>query len=279
MGRKHSNRAYGFEIKEAAVKNAIRVFREIAEQINGRKVVMIFDYDGTLSEIRKSPEEAVMQPDTQALLYNFTKMCGYKIIILSGRARNNVKKMVGLNGITYIGNHGFDALGDIRVPALSRAYMKLLSAILRDLKKNLKHINGIRIEAKKYSVSFHYRNVARGSENKAADAFRNITGPYVKAKKINILKGKKVLEVMPPIKWGKGETVKQIVKSNRGAENPAFMYFGDDVTDENAFQALKGKGFSFFVGNSARTKADYFLRSPKEVNKFLRKLLYYVRCE
>ena len=57
------------------------------------------------------------------------------------------------------------------------------------------------------------------------------------------------------------------------------LYLGDDITDEHAFEALKGTGIGVFVGNpddpevaSRRTAADFVLTSVQEVERFLRTL-------
>ena len=79
-----------------------------------------------------------------------------------------------------------------------------------------------------------------------------------------------VLEVRPAMDWNKGKAVLYLL----GKKKALPVYIGDDVTDIDAFRAVKGKGASIFVGSSRRNVgADYFLRDTKEVELFLRKLV------
>jgi trehalose-phosphatase len=48
------------------------------------------------------------------------------------------------------------------------------------------------------------------------------------------------------------------------------VYIGDDVTDEDAFKALKKKGLTIFVGEQATSEAQYYLKTTEEVTEFLR---------
>jgi trehalose 6-phosphate phosphatase len=57
------------------------------------------------------------------------------------------------------------------------------------------------------------------------------------------------------------------------------LYLGDDITDEHAFEALKGTGIGVVVGNPddpevacRPTAVDFVLTSVKEVERFLRTL-------
>ena len=62
----------------------------------------------------------------------------------------------------------------------------------------------------------------------------------------------------------------------QASQADAVVYLGDDITDEDAFEALAGRGVGILVGDAADpelagrgTAADYLLASPKEVERFL----------
>ena len=81
--------------------------------------------------------------------------------------------------------------------------------------------------------------------------------------------GKMVLEVRPNVDFHKGKAVKEILKTV-----PSLgllpIYLGDDQTDEDAFQVLKGQGISVFIGpDRLPSEADFFLRNTDEVQEFL----------
>jgi trehalose-phosphatase len=82
-------------------------------------------------------------------------------------------------------------------------------------------------------------------------------------------KGKKVWELRPDVSWGKGHMADYLAKKYPGALTIAI---GDDVTDEDMFKVLKRRGLTARVGFSKLSAADYYLRSPADVVKFLKKL-------
>ncbi|MFA7294751.1 MAG: hypothetical protein WC060_04890, partial [Candidatus Omnitrophota bacterium] len=55
-----------------------------------------------------------------------------------------------------------------------------------------------------------------------------------------------------------------------GKRNVLPIYIGDDVTDEDAFRVLKRRGLTVFVGKPGNSAANYYLKNPREVIKFLR---------
>jgi trehalose-6-phosphatase len=48
---------------------------------------------------------------------------------------------------------------------------------------------------------------------------------------------------------------------------------GDDLTDEDGFRALLGKGINIYVGEERQTYAEYILPSQSDVTAFLTQLL------
>ena len=66
----------------------------------------------------------------------------------------------------------------------------------------------------------------------------------------------------------KGDGVRTILGE---MENDAIVaYLGDDLTDEDAFRAIKGKGLGVLVRKKLRpTAADVWIRPPKELLEFL----------
>ena len=83
--------------------------------------------------------------------------------------------------------------------------------------------------------------------------------------------GKKVFELRPRMDWDKGKAVLWLLDT-LGLNNPEItpIYIGDDLTDEDAFAALKGRGIGLLVSERPLpTAADYRLRDTDEVGDFL----------
>jgi trehalose 6-phosphate phosphatase len=94
---------------------------------------------------------------------------------------------------------------------------------------------------------------------------------------LKVTPGKMVYEIQPKIDWDKGKAVLYLLETlDLGGEDVVPIYVGDDITDEDAFEALKGRGISIFVGRAddpevagRTTAADYALHTVEEVERFL----------
>ena len=89
-----------------------RTEKDIVKKIKRAKGIIFFlDYDGTLTPIRKKPSLARIEKDTKALLKKLQAEPWAEIFIISGRSLKNVKNLIGLKSIHYIGNHGMELDG------------------------------------------------------------------------------------------------------------------------------------------------------------------------
>ncbi|MFC2047892.1 trehalose-phosphatase [Chloroflexota bacterium] len=243
-------------------------------------LLLLSDYDGTLTPIVSRPEEAVLAPEVREKLHALNKKPAFSVGIISGRSLPEVKSLVGIEGIYYAGNHGLEIEGPglkFVQPAAKAAQPKIRN-LLRQLSAELANIEGVIIEDKGLSLSVHYRLVRKNEEEIVAHIFHQITSPWLRDSKIKVSSGKKVLEVRPPIDWHKGKAVETIMKETKtilGGEGNLVIYLGDDTTDEDAFRIIhRPLGWSIFVGeDNPSSNADYFLNSTSEVMTFLSRLL------
>ncbi len=152
-----------------------------------------------------------------------------------------------------------------------RELYKILIATLSD-------IAGVVIEDKSLTISVHYRAVAACDIAKVKQIFEKVTAVPESQGRIVLTGGKKVYEVRPPVKWGKGEAVRWLI-DHTGVKTgfcipPLCIYIGDDLTDEGAFEEVdKNGGISLFVGKPCRcSAAQYYVPDVKKVHKFLEML-------
>ena len=243
-------------------------------------VVLLSDYDGTLTPIVSRPDEAVLSTEVREKLCALAKKPAFSVGIISGRSLSEIKAMVGIEGIYYAGNHGLEIDG----PGLKfiNPAAKAAQATIKDLGQQfsakLGNIEGVIVEDKGLSLSIHYRLVKKDEVNIVAEIFHQITSPRLRDGKIKVTSGKKVWEVRPPIDWHKGKAVEAIIKEMKAVikyERLLTIYLGDDTTDEDAFKVIhRPQGWSIFVGaENPSSNADYFLNSPSEVETFLSRLL------
>lgn len=260
---------------------------KIKSRLGSRRVALFLDYDGTLTPIVRTPERAVISAKNRAVLRKLTGCAACKVAIISGRSLEDVKKLVGVKGIVYSGNHGFEIEGPkikFQRP-LPAGYKTNLERIKKDLTSKLARVKGAFVEDKGATLSLHYRLADKKGALLAAAIFKSCVKLYLMRKKVRVTSGKKVFEIRPPAQWNKGRIVLWLLareyflqpprlNMNRGGckGRPVAVYIGDDTTDEDAFKALKGKGLTIFVGRPGASCADYYLKDTKEVYRFLRKI-------
>lgn len=249
---------------------------EIRKNIGKKFIMLCLDYDGTLTPIVDTPDKAVLQKDTKEVLYRLSKASDFKLVIISGRAVRDVKRMVNLDRITYIGNHGLE-IEDERIKFKKQSFSKLrvlIEKIKKILNERLREIKGVFVEDKGLNLSLHYRLADKKDLTKIKNTFDEVTQPYLTKNRIKISFGKKVFEVRPPLDWDKGKAILWLLKRQRSSLKREFfpIYIGDDLTDEDAFFILRDKGLTVFVGRVQPSHAEYYLRDCEDVFRFLKVL-------
>jgi len=237
-------------------------------------IFLMSDFDGTLVPIVDRPENAVLSEDMRSLLKQLLSFS--PVAIISGRAIDDLKDKVDIEGVYYSGNHGFEIIG----PGISfvknraKRAREIIEKICNEIEGEFKdHMDGLIVENKKYTASFHYRLLGKSDERKLKEILNQKTEPYRKKNIIEINHGKKILEIVPSIKWNKGKAVSLLLKVAGFEEEIMPIYLGDDVTDEHAFSAIQRTGIGILVSEERReTAADFRLRDTVEVKKFLERL-------
>lgn len=251
---------------------------KIEQDLKEKYLFLFLDCDGTLAPIADTPAKAVIPQRTKRLLALLAQKRNCKIAVISGRSLDDIRKKVGLRDIIYSGNHGFQING----PKLKHelvaplGYQEVLRRIKAELKNKLSGVKGVLLEDKKLSLALHFRLADLKQLPLIRSVFSRSTAPYLKNNKIRIKPGKKILEVGPPVAWDKGKIVLWLLARQAALlkkQKIIPVYIGDDVTDEDAFKALKNKGLTIFVGAGNNSQAKYYLKDVKDVYDFLRYIL------
>lgn len=243
-----------------------------------KRILLLLDYDGTLTPIAPTPSEAILDGELKKTLVSLAHKERYTIGIISGRSLRDVKRLLKIKGIYYAGNHGLEIEGE-RVKFIHPDFLRF-EPYIREINKMLQAIThgikGIILENKGMTLSLHYRLVDKRWVSKVKRAFHKVCAPYEKKGKVKLISGKKVLEVRPAIGWDKGMALRKIEKlSSATSSGGVTCYIGDDKTDEDAFNVLKGRGISIFVGKagvSSVSSAQYYLKDTEEVAEFLERV-------
>jgi len=243
--------------------------------------LLLFDYDGTLTPIVDSPELANLSIEVKNLIKSLSQKRRFTVAIVSGRALNDLQNRVDVKGIIYAGNHGLEIKGPGMefVHPLTEEVISVINILGKMLSKAFRPFRGTVVEDKGFTLSVHYRKIKdEETEHEIEDAFERVVGVARTLGKVKTTSGKKVYEVRPNVPWHKGKATKFIMKKYaKGGRTRGFLpiYLGDDLTDEDAFNAIEGYGgISIYVGSeNPQSAASYRLDSPAEVADFMRRLL------
>jgi trehalose-phosphatase len=242
-----------------------------------KRLVVFLDYDGTLTPIVERPDRALLSASMRQTIVELAGCC--PVMIISGRDRADVQRLVQLDCIFYAGSHGFDIAGphgQQMTCERGEEFLSIFDRVQQDLFQRLACVEGTLIERKKFSIAVHVRGVARDDEGTVEAIVDDVLGGYPDLRKGY---GKKVFELQPRLDWHKGKAVLwllQALKLDKSEVLP--LYIGDDLTDEDAFRTLTNGGIGIVVEAGTRpTAADYVLRHPEEVQSFLRHLISWLQ--
>ncbi len=239
---------------------------------------LFLDFDGTLAPIVKTPQEAYLDSSVKKILKKISENKNFILGIISGRTIKDVKKRVGIKNILYAGNHGLEIYDKKKMHLLTgtslKPYQQLIILMRKELEKELREIGGVIFENKRTILAVHYRKVAQEEIKILKKIVRDKVSEYVKNKVIKMGKGKKVIEIRPNLNFSKFLALKFFEKLFKRNKSDITIYIGDDLTDEEVFSKLRKKDLKIKVGRKTEnSKAEHFLKDPREVKKFLEFLL------
>jgi trehalose 6-phosphate phosphatase len=256
------------------LEHLLSVWPAIARQIKeAGNILLLTDYDGTLTPIVERPELADLSEDMKILLQFLARQPRFTLGIISGRSMADLKKRVGIGGIIYAGNHGLEIEGPgiNFVNPVAEIFKPTLGILRRALDRALKTFSGVIVENKGLSLSVHYRLADKQNTEEIEEVVKRVVNPAEAGGQAKLTYGKMVYEVRPAVPWNKGKVIEHLIRkySKEGKRIGLLpIYFGDDSTDEDAFNVINsyGSGLSVFIGEPNQSStARYFLKSPSEV--------------
>ncbi|HEX7244693.1 MAG TPA: trehalose-phosphatase [Solirubrobacterales bacterium] len=205
------------------------------------RTAILSDVDGTLAPIVERPELAAVPARATELLRELSERYGL-VACISGRRALEARRLVGVDGIAYAGNHGFELLlpGE-ETPALDPAIdgrEQQAAEFLTTLDGELEGA-GLRREDKGPIQALHWRGAA---DERAADARAHEIAADAGRAGLEPRWGRKVLELRPVGGGGKDAAVAALL-AGTGVSTAA--YAGDDRTDLDAcrrLHELRGEG-------------------------------------
>jgi trehalose 6-phosphate phosphatase len=181
------------------------------------RAAILLDVDGTLAPIVDHPDDAGVPEETRDVLRAL--LGRYALVAaVTGRAGVVGRQLVGVEGVTVVGNHGLELAEN------SQEWVERLAEFRGTVDWP--------VEDKGLSLSYHYRTA---EDPDAARAELERVAERARAQGLRARFGRMVLELMPPLDAHKGTAVRALL-ARAGLSRALFA--GDDTTDLDAFAAL-----------------------------------------
>ncbi|MGE5635688.1 MAG: trehalose-phosphatase [Nocardioidaceae bacterium] len=259
-----------------ALPHALADGERLAERMGGRDPAVFLDYDGTLAPIVDRPEDALIAPSMRRAVRELARRC--PVCVVSGRDRPVVQQLMGVDDLVVAGSHGFDIWspdGGAVEHEAAAGYEDLVAAVTARAHAELDSLPGVLVEPKRASVAVHFRLADDHTRPRVQEVVDGLLAGH--PNQLKVTPGKMVLELQPKLDWDKGKAVLHLIAAlGLDRDDVVPLYLGDDITDEDAFAALAGRGIGIFVGDlddpevaGRTTAADFILYSTEEVERFL----------
>ncbi len=201
------------------------------------RAAVLLDVDGTLAPIVRHADDAHVPEGTRRPLITVAKRYGY-VACVSGRRAAIARRIVSLGSITYLGNHGSEVLpggaSTVTVdPELAAWSARIRAFATAELDRDEVRRTRVRGEDKDAIAAFHWRGAP---DEDAAAAVAEEIAARAEADGFVLHRGRKVLEVRPPVAMDKGLGIEREL-AERGLLSA--VYVGDDRTDLDAFAGLR----------------------------------------
>ncbi len=238
---------------------------------------LITDVDGTISRTAPTPKQAKVSPLCRQYL---SILCHHLALVaaVSGRPAVEVKNMIGIDGMVYVGNHGMERWkeGHSEYTREAQTYSEAIKDAIEALNPLLS-MKGIYIENKGITATIHYRLCPEPQSAKKQILTVIENSPQLK--KLRIVQERMAIDLLPPIEVNKGTAILDLLKEYNLKSG---IYLGDDFTDIDAFRAIHAAsrdsnfhGFAIGVISQEMpprltAEVDFTLNGVNDVERFLK---------
>jgi trehalose-phosphatase len=231
-------------------------------------LVVLSDFDGTLASFDVDPSTPRLSTETRRVLETLASCDDVTVGLVSGRRLDDLDRrtqlpphvyLAGLHGLEIRhGNHAW------RHPDLVESH-ELADQVADAVLAAVGDVPGVRLEHKGVSITVHVRAVDPARRTDVLHTAVGAARTWLDSGALKTLDASEALELLPNIPWNKGDAVRWIVDDieTHAREKAWCIFFGDDVTDEEAFRAVRD-GLTVVVGQRP-SLARLRLNSPADV--------------
>lgn len=212
------------------------------------RLVLFLDFDGTLVPIAVRPEKVELNETVRRALDRLAYRI--PIVVVSGRSVDDLRRIIGLRRLHYIGLHGFSYAEPGKPPSwlAARPSRRTVRQWKQALEAVAGAVKGAWVEDKGISVALHDRQVAAQDRRRLRRQTGKVLRDWLRMKQIRLLRGKRVIEVLPAIDCDKGTAVSWLLHEH-WARSRIPVYLGDDVTDIPALELVGRSGVAIQIGS------------------------------
>lgn len=243
--------------------------RLVTAYVQGQRLVLVFDYDGTLTPLVAHPSLAQLDPALRGLLARLAATPRVTVGVVSGRALDNLMEAVGLAGLCFGGTCGLelDLRGERCIPAEALLARDLINKLIDAVDARLASYPGAWVEKKPFGLTVHYRQLAADKMAPLCAEVMTLLEPH--AAILHVLEGPLAIEVLPAIGRDKGTALQAIV-AHGGAKPATVLYAGDAANDAPALAAaVELGGIALGIGPEPPAVAEYRLSDPAALAAWL----------
>lgn len=252
----------------------IAVLQEILDRLHdayrhGSSLVLLFDYDGTLTPIVEDPRLAVLDNETKRLLGSLADRPRVHIGILSRRELDELKSLVQLPMLFFAGTGGMELeLRGFRfVHPHSDQMAGMMKRFAAYLESQLSAYQGAWLEKKKLGLTVHYRQMPESLLGSLRAAIAEAMQQF--ADELRIVQGPKTWEITPTKGWNKGTAIRLIL-ADFGATSDVLFYAGDGANDVEAIEEVAAMGgITVGIGTDVPSTVSYRLPNQAALLGFL----------
>ncbi len=264
--------------QSGSLPSALEHQNQIIERLLEKRPIICLDYDGTLTPIVDDPSQALLSTKMKLLLQQLAEY--WTVVVLTGRALDDIKKLVGLKKLVYAGSHGFNIVGPNESfhEEPEKEFLPEIDQAEKELETAISNLKRVQLERKRYAIAIHYR---RAEDSILPELEKHVDRVVEKFPKLIKTTGKKIFELRPNTDWHKGKALLYLLeKLHIDGSRILPLYIGDDTTDEDAFRAISDRGIGILVSDDDKeTAAHYVVQNTDEVAEFLDGLITFAKQE
>jgi trehalose-phosphatase len=246
--------------------------REVDSQL-----LLVVGFDGVVADYEGDPADVRLSPETCTTLDALATRPGIAVAIITGRRLVDVKQRAGIDApVFYIGLHGLEVEGP-NFTTTARDVVEQCRDRIRDiaarLECTLSSVSGVRVEDKDAIIAVHTREAGPGDAVWARMHLLSTAAAVAREDELRAVRGNHVLELVPNTMSPRATAIRVIARhlEERHCTPVRIVYIGEDVIDDDAYEALAGDAITVAVGARA-PKARYHVTCPAAVRRLIEAL-------